>query len=140
MIEQILKHFISDDAKMVISAMEKIAVVTDIEYQLENAENVMYNDAVESGNRVEALVLRLARMRIQAKRRKDRQKANARTLAARILMGEDFVERPKTSTVTVGQQSAMGSQYAQMQGGLSGLYGALYPGQNALQGLQGQKN
>lgn len=140
MIEQILKRFISDDAKMVISAMEKIAVVTDIEYQLENAANTMYNEAVESGNRVEALVLRLARMRIQAKRRKDRQKANARTLAARILMGEDFVERPKTSTVTVGQQSAMGAKYAQMQGAPSGLYGALYPGQNALQGLQGQKN
>ena len=107
MIEQILKRFISEDAKLIVAALEKSIDCGEQEYQLIAAIDQMYDSAFNHMNTVDKIVLLKVRKRIAEARRKKRELDRARDIAARVLMGDKFKEERKVNVSTT-----LGAGYA----------------------------
>lgn len=115
MFEKLLTHFVSEDTKMVLAAMEKYGALELTSWKCESAADEMCGIAKRYGSLIDRAVLRLARRRLGVEKVRRKDIAHMRDTAGKLLMGDTYEEEKATQTTFhLGQMQAQAQVLAQV--------------------------
>lgn len=123
MIEKLLRRFVSGETEFVLKAMEQVGGNPDVPYRVQTRYGEMFDAAMASTPRkVDRVVLSAVSQRLKKERKRREAAAMAQTIAAKILMGDDFKDPEEKVARTTSNTYISAAQIQQLQGAQQQMY------------------